>query len=155
MLLLRQFLSELDDTLTQCVSIWSSRIVDPGLMTSLMTSSRIIIVGTLGLNISNNIGVLYVFCAAEFFCFRRVPSSSCLLCFPFIWLSLYSRRYCVVHRWLLWSAYLWVFFDVKFSIVTFANATNAIMLNTAFIDNFCNWLTFTSRQLSKNNCYNT
>jgi len=35
------------------VSIWSSRIVDPGLMTSLMTSSRIIIiVGTLGLNIS-------------------------------------------------------------------------------------------------------
>jgi len=34
------------------VSIWSSRIVDPGLMTSLMTSSRIIIVATLGLNIS-------------------------------------------------------------------------------------------------------
>ena len=33
------------------MSIWSSRIVDPGLMTSLMTS-RIIIVGTLGLNIS-------------------------------------------------------------------------------------------------------
>ena len=32
--------------------VWSSRIVDPGLMTSLMTSSRIIIVGTLGLNIS-------------------------------------------------------------------------------------------------------
>ena len=55
MLLLRQFLSELDDTLTQCslygMSIWSSRIVDPGLMTSLMTSSRIIIVATLGLNI--------------------------------------------------------------------------------------------------------
>ena len=34
------------------MSIWFSRIVDPGLMTSLMTSSRIIIVGTLGLNIS-------------------------------------------------------------------------------------------------------
>jgi len=34
------------------VSIWSSRIVDPGLMTSLMTSSPIIIVATLGLNIS-------------------------------------------------------------------------------------------------------
>ena len=34
------------------VSIRSSRIVDPGLMTSLMTSSRIIIVATLGLNIS-------------------------------------------------------------------------------------------------------
>ena len=34
-------------------SIWTSRIVDPGLMTSLMTSSRIIIVGTLGLNISD------------------------------------------------------------------------------------------------------
>ena len=34
------------------MSIWSSRIVDPGLMTSLMTSSRIIIVATLGLNIS-------------------------------------------------------------------------------------------------------
>ena len=34
------------------MSIWSSRIVDPDLMTSLMTSSRIIIVGTLGLNIS-------------------------------------------------------------------------------------------------------
>ena len=34
------------------VFIWSSRIVDPGLMTSLMTSSRIIIVGTSGLNIS-------------------------------------------------------------------------------------------------------
>ena len=32
--------------------IWCSRIVDPGLMTSLMTSSRIIIVGTLGLNVS-------------------------------------------------------------------------------------------------------
>ena len=34
------------------MSIWSSRIVDPGLMTSLMTSSRIIIVGTSELNIS-------------------------------------------------------------------------------------------------------
>jgi len=34
------------------VSIWSSRIVDPGLMTSLMTSSHITIVATLGLNIS-------------------------------------------------------------------------------------------------------
>ena len=34
------------------VSIWSTRIVDPGLMTSLMTSSRIIIVANLGLNIS-------------------------------------------------------------------------------------------------------
>ena len=34
------------------MSIWSSRIVDPGLMTSLMTSSHIIIVATLGLNIS-------------------------------------------------------------------------------------------------------
>ena len=34
------------------VSIWSSQIVDPGVTTSLMTSSRIIIVGTLGLNIS-------------------------------------------------------------------------------------------------------
>ena len=34
------------------MSIWSSRIVDTGLMTSLMTSSRIIIVGTLGLIIS-------------------------------------------------------------------------------------------------------
>ena len=34
------------------MSICSSRIVDPGLMTSLMTSSRIIIVATLGLNIS-------------------------------------------------------------------------------------------------------
>ena len=34
------------------MSIWSSRIVDPGLMTSLMTSSSIIIVGSLGLNIS-------------------------------------------------------------------------------------------------------
>jgi len=33
-------------------SIWSSRIVDPGLMTSLITSSRIIIVATLGLNVS-------------------------------------------------------------------------------------------------------
>ena len=56
MLLLRQFLSELDDTLTQYsqygVSIWSSRIVDPGLMTSLMTSSVIIIVTTLEQNIS-------------------------------------------------------------------------------------------------------
>jgi len=56
MLLLRQFLSELHDVLTNVplygVSICSSRIVDPGLMTSLMTSSRIIIVATLGLNIS-------------------------------------------------------------------------------------------------------
>ena len=34
------------------MSIWSSPIVDLGLMTSLMTSSRIIIVATLGLNIS-------------------------------------------------------------------------------------------------------
>ena len=34
------------------MSIRSSRIVDPGLMTSLMTSSCIISVGTLGLNIS-------------------------------------------------------------------------------------------------------
>ena len=34
------------------MSIWSSRILDPGLMTSVMTSSRIIIVATLGLNIS-------------------------------------------------------------------------------------------------------
>ena len=34
------------------MSIWSSRIVDPGLMTALLTSSRIIIVGTSGLNIS-------------------------------------------------------------------------------------------------------
>ena len=34
------------------VSIWSSRIVDPGLMTSLMTLSRIIIVASLGQNIS-------------------------------------------------------------------------------------------------------
>ena len=34
------------------VSIWSSRIVDPGLMTSLMTSSGIIIVANLKLNIS-------------------------------------------------------------------------------------------------------
>ena len=34
------------------MSIWSSRIVDPGLMTSLMTSSLIIIVANLGLNIS-------------------------------------------------------------------------------------------------------
>ena len=34
------------------MSIWSSRIVDPGLMTLLMTSSHIIIVATLGLNIS-------------------------------------------------------------------------------------------------------
>ena len=34
------------------MSIWSSRIVDPGLMTSMMTSSHIIIVATLGLNIS-------------------------------------------------------------------------------------------------------
>ena len=34
------------------MSIRSSRIVDPGLMTSLMTSSRIIIVANLGLNIS-------------------------------------------------------------------------------------------------------
>ena len=34
------------------MSTWSSPIVDPGLMTSLMTSSRIIIVATLGLNIS-------------------------------------------------------------------------------------------------------
>ena len=34
------------------MSIWSSRIVDPGLMASLMTSLRIIIVATLGLNIS-------------------------------------------------------------------------------------------------------
>jgi len=34
------------------VSIWSSRIVDPGLMTSLMTSLRIIIVATFRLNIS-------------------------------------------------------------------------------------------------------
>ena len=34
------------------MSIWSSRIVDLGLMTLLMTSSRIIIVATLGLNIS-------------------------------------------------------------------------------------------------------
>jgi len=34
------------------VSIWSSRIVDPGLMTSLMTSSGIIIVATLELSIS-------------------------------------------------------------------------------------------------------
>jgi len=36
------------------MSIWSPRIVDPGLMTStsLVTSSGIIIVGTLGLNIS-------------------------------------------------------------------------------------------------------
>ena len=33
-------------------SIWSPRIVDPGVMTSLMTSSCIIIVATLGLNIS-------------------------------------------------------------------------------------------------------
>jgi len=32
------------------VSIWSSRIVDPGLMTSLMTSSVIVIVATLELN---------------------------------------------------------------------------------------------------------
>jgi len=34
------------------VSIWSSWIVDPGFMTSLMTSSPIIVVATLGLNIS-------------------------------------------------------------------------------------------------------
>jgi len=34
------------------VSTWSSWIVDPGLMTSMMTSSRIIIVATLELNIS-------------------------------------------------------------------------------------------------------
>ena len=34
------------------VSIWSSRIIDPGLMTSLMTSSGIVIVTTLELNIS-------------------------------------------------------------------------------------------------------
>ena len=34
------------------MSIWSSRIVDPGLITSLMTSSRIIIVASSGLNIS-------------------------------------------------------------------------------------------------------
>jgi len=34
------------------MSIWSSRIVDRGLMTSLMTSSPINIVGSLGLNIS-------------------------------------------------------------------------------------------------------
>ena len=35
------------------MSIWSSRrIVDPGLMTSVMTSSHIIIVANLGLNIS-------------------------------------------------------------------------------------------------------
>jgi len=34
------------------VSIWSSRIVDLGPMTSLMTSSRIIIVIRLGLNMS-------------------------------------------------------------------------------------------------------
>ena len=34
------------------MSIWSSRIVDSGLMTSLMTSSRIILVGTSGLHIS-------------------------------------------------------------------------------------------------------
>ena len=34
------------------MSIWSLRIVDPGLITSLMTSSRIITVATLGLNIS-------------------------------------------------------------------------------------------------------
>jgi len=50
MLLLRHFLSEFDDILTQCslhgVSICSSRMVDMGLMTSLMTSS------SLGLNIS-------------------------------------------------------------------------------------------------------
>ena len=35
------------------MSIWSSRIVEPGLMTSLMTSSHIIIVATSGLNISH------------------------------------------------------------------------------------------------------
>jgi len=56
MLLLRQFLSELHDILTQVplygMSIWASWIVDRGLMTSLMTSSRIIIVATLGLNTS-------------------------------------------------------------------------------------------------------
>jgi len=34
------------------MSIWSSRTVDPGPMTSLMTSSRIIIVAILWLNIS-------------------------------------------------------------------------------------------------------
>ena len=34
------------------MSIWSSRIVDPGLMTSLMTSLHIIIVANLGLKIS-------------------------------------------------------------------------------------------------------
>jgi len=34
------------------VSIWSSRIVDPGLITSLLTSSRIITVANLELNIS-------------------------------------------------------------------------------------------------------
>jgi len=43
MILLRQFLSELDDILTQCscicVSICSSWIVDTAFMTSLMTSS--------------------------------------------------------------------------------------------------------------------
>ena len=32
------------------MSIWSSRIVDPGLITSLMTLSDIVIVATLGLN---------------------------------------------------------------------------------------------------------
>jgi len=56
-MLLRQFLAELNDTLIQYIplyglSIWSSRIVDSGLTTSLMTSSGIIIVATLELNIS-------------------------------------------------------------------------------------------------------
>jgi len=56
MLLLRQFSAELNVTLKQVplygLSIWFSRIVDSGLTTSLMTSSGIIIVAALELNIS-------------------------------------------------------------------------------------------------------
>ena len=41
------------------VSIWSSRIIDPGLMTSLMTSSRIIIIDTKGATSQTNLPVSF------------------------------------------------------------------------------------------------
>ena len=73
MLLLRQFLSELDDTWTH--GTWSSRIGDPGRMTLLMTSSRIIIVAHLEQNISETS------CLAH-----GIPASSAL------WLVRWPRR---------------------------------------------------------------
>jgi len=72
-------LSELDHTLTQCspinfgVSVWSSRITDPGLMTSLMTSSR------RPNNLCRNFGAKYLGNKARWRDgFNRKPIGTCL-----------------------------------------------------------------------------